>query len=293
MSLLIQRQPDRLQKLISGLRKQGKSVGFVPTMGALHEGHGALVRASRRECDITVVSIFVNPAQFGPKEDWGRYPRPVSADIAALKKWKADILFHPAVKAVYPEGFNTVVQTGAGHRMKGKPSLQSALCGPFRPGHFDGVCTVVCKLFNTVMPDRTYFGQKDYQQAVILKAMIRDLNLRIDLRMIPTVRENDGLAMSSRNRYLSARERQSAVLLSKALFEVRRKLQSGGSSINKIKTGTMAFLKAGGLRVQYLDIVDPDTLAKVIRRQKRMVVAAGCYVGKTRLIDNVIIRIPI
>jgi len=197
-----------MQAMSRTLRLEGKTIGFVPTMGALHKGHLSLVSRSRGECDVTVVSIFVNPTQFGPHEDFERYPRDPEGDLNKLRPMGVDVVFMPDVKEMYPAGASVTVDVG---------DIGGVLCGKSRPGHFNGVATVVTKLFNIVMPDRAYFGQKDFQQSVIIKKMVRDLNLDIDIVVCPIVREPDGLAMSSRNLYLKSDERQAATILYKAL----------------------------------------------------------------------------
>ena len=277
------RDPKKFQAEMERLRKKGRAIGFVPTMGALHEGHLSLVRAARRENDVVAVSIFVNPLQFGPKEDLKKYPRTLKEDRRLLEEAKADYLFPPSPAAMYPEGFKTVIDAGG-------ESLSKVLCGKFRPGHFRGVCTVAAKLFNLAKPDRVYFGAKDYQQAAILRRMILDLNTGIEFRLMPTVREKDGLAMSSRNRYLSPEERRRALGLSRILFWMRSQIKGGERDILRLKRAGLARLKTAVDRVDYLEIVDPETLESLRKFQPRMVIAAACFAGKTRLIDNVIIR---
>ena len=201
-----------MQKLCGRLKAEGRKIGFVPTMGALHEGHLALIRKARKENDTLVVSIFVNPAQFGPKEDFKRYPRSLTRDSLLCKKCGVDIIFSPAVSSIYPKGYRTYV------RVEG---LSEVLCGAFRKGHFRGVATVVAKLFNIVQPDRAYFGQKDAQQCVIIKKMCRDLNMPLDIKVLPTVRGPGGLALSSRNAYLSPEERKDALVLFQALSKAK------------------------------------------------------------------------
>lgn len=281
------RDPKKLQSLIIRLKRRGRSVGFVPTMGALHDGHMALVRAAQRENDFVVVSIFVNPAQFGPKEDFRHYPRPIGADRKRLRQAKVDFLFHPSVQAMYPEGAVTYVDF---ETLPGMRGLTGGLCGRYRPGHFRGVATVVAKLLNAVMPDRVYFGAKDYQQSVVIERMIRDLSWPVRLRRMATVREPDGLAMSSRNVYLSARERLQARAVSQTLFWIRDQIQrKGRRDVAKIRRQALANLRRNILNIQYLEIVDAGTLTPLTGSRPRMVAALACYVGKTRLIDNVII----
>ncbi len=263
------------------LRSRGKTIGFVPTMGSLHEGHLSLVRQARRENDFTAVSIFVNPLQFSPKEDFKKYPRPHEKDRKLLRKVKTDYLFRPEPSSIYPKNFSTVVEPA--------PELVQSLCALFRPGHFRGVTTVVAKLLHIVQPDRVYFGAKDYQQAIILKRMIHDLNFGCEFCLVPTVREKDGLAMSSRNAYLNPEERLRAAAISQTLFWVRDKITAGDRNLAPLKREAVRLLRETVDQVQYFEIVDPENLSVLTRWQPRMVVAAACFVGKTRLIDNVII----
>ena len=248
-------------------------------MGALHEGHLSLIRASRRECDRTVVSVFVNPIQFGPGEDFSRYPRPFAADRRAAARAGADCLFAPSAAAMYPGGAATTVEVG--------PPLTSGLCGAFRPGHFRGVATVVTKLFNVVAPHAAYFGRKDAQQAAVIRRMVRDLNAGILVRVLPTVREKDGLAMSSRNRYLDGPSRRAASSLYRAL--------RAGAAVARRRGATPAAVRArmrkvlageSRVRVQYLAVVDPDTMADLRRIRGRALLAVAARVGGVRLIDN-------
>jgi pantoate--beta-alanine ligase len=272
--------PQRFQKEMERLRAKGKTIGFVPTMGALHEGHLSLFEKARKENSIVAASIFVNPAQFGPKEDFKKYPRTLAADSALLKKERVDYLFYPEASAMYPEGATTTVDPGP---------LAAGLCGKFRPGHFRGVATIVAKLFNIVIPHRVYFGAKDYQQAMILRRMIEDLNFDIDFRLCPTVREKDGMAMSSRNRYLSTEERKRAVWISKLLFDLRSKIRAGEKNLAKLRKEAVRELRRHVDRIDYIEIADPLTLEPLKTCQPWMVALTACFVGKTRLIDNVII----
>ena len=278
------RSPQRLQKILGKERLRKKTVGFVPTMGALHEGHLSLMKAADRENDITVLSIFVNPSQFGPNEDFSKYPRVLGADKRLLRKVKVDYLFCPSVPAIYPKDHATCVAVGA--------ELAEVLCGKFRPGHFQGVATVVAKLLNIVAPSRLYLGAKDYQQATVIRRLVNDLNMNVRVRVMPTVREKDGLAMSSRNRYLNPEERRRALALSHALFELRRCLLKKKGTLASLRTQTVRKLEKAVDRVQYFEIVDPATLAPLKKIQRKMAVLTACFVGKTRLIDNVIISFP-
>ena len=275
------RSPKKLQQSIEKERARGKTVGFVPTMGALHEGHLSLVRTSDRENDVTVVSVFINPAQFVKNEDYAKYPRTLGADKKKLRTAKIDYLFCPPVTAMYPEGYATFVEVS--------PGLANVLCGKFRPGHFQGVATVVAKLLNLTGPCRLYLGAKDYQQAAVIRRLVQDLDMDVQTRVMATVREKDGLAMSSRNRYLSPGERSRALALSRGLFALKKDLLQKKGSVAEARTRALRELKKHVDRVQYLEIVDPGTLAPVKKHQKKMVALTACYVGKTRLIDNVII----
>lgn len=263
-------------------RKRGETIGFVPTMGALHEGHLSLVRAARKECDRVVVSIFVNPTQFGPNEDFQRYPRVFSKDRALLQKERVDLLFFPSVKTIYPDLFATEIDVGP---------VSEPLCGKFRPGHFRGVATVCAKLFNLVQPDRVYFGQKDYQQTQVIAQLLKDLDLPIAMRVMPTVREKNGLAMSSRNRYLSDGERKKALSLSQALFLGKRMIRDGEKNPQKILSRMRALLRERGVRrVDYVSVVDPETLETMKRVKGKVLLAIAAWVGKTRLIDNFLVK---
>lgn len=278
--------PKKLSKILANLRGQEKSIGFVPTMGALHEGHLSLLRASRRENDVTVASIFVNPTQFGPKEDLAKYPRPLRKDLNFLHAAKIDLVFVPSVETIYPEGLAKPL------RIKGAqwPRLAKGLCGKFRPGHFQGVVTVVAKLLNIAGSCQLYLGAKDYQQARVLSQLVEDLGLKTKIRILPTVREKDGFAMSSRNRYLNPEERRRALAIPRVLFGLRRDLVKKKETVASLRARALRELEKNVDRLQYLEIVDAGTLAPVKRHQKKMVALAACFVGKTRLIDNVIIR---
>lgn len=250
-------------------------------MGALHEGHLSLVREARRENDIVVVSVFVNPTQFGPREDYQKYPRTLARDRRLLREAKVDFLFSPAIKQMYPEGTKASVEVGR---------VAQILCGKFRPGHFRGVATVVAKLFSIIQPTRAYFGAKDYQQTIVIKKMVSDLSLAVTIRVLPTVREKDGLAMSSRNRYLKPADRARARALSQTLFWIRGEVRKGKRNLAKLRQEGLKKLRRSVDRVDYLEIVDPSTLKRVTKFRKKIAVLAACFVGKTRLIDNVIIQ---
>jgi len=261
---------------------QNKSIGFVPTMGFLHEGHLRLVRASKKKAGVTVVSIFVNPTQFGPKEDFKSYPRDMARDAAMLEKEGVDILFYPSAEEMYPRGYKTHVEV---------QDLQDKLCGRSRPGHFRGVCTVVLKLFHIVRPDFAFFGQKDAQQASILQKMARDLDLDVRLEVLPIVREADGLAMSSRNIYLDAAERRAALVLRRSLVEAKLKIDGGEKCAEVILSGIKDMIAAEPLaKIDYVGAVDTDSLEPVKEVSAGTLVALAVFFGKTRLIDNMIVR---
>ncbi len=269
-----------LRALLRTHREQGQRIGFVPTMGFLHEGHGALIRQSAARCDATVVSIFVNPDQFGPGEDLANYPRDLERDQGLCLETGANVLFIPEVSEIYPTGFQTHVEPGR---------LAEPLCGQFRPGHFRGVATVVAKLFHIVQPDLAFFGQKDYQQAVVIRRMVRDLNMPVDVVVVPTIREADGLALSSRNAYLKPEERTRALALSLGLLAAKAAFDAGERSTARLLELAQAPLQQVD-DLQYLELVDAQTLEAhdgTVDRTVALCVAA--YVGTTRLIDNVVL----
>lgn len=255
------------------------SVGLVPTMGFLHAGHMALVERARGENDYVVVSIFVNPTQFGPQEDLSRYPRDMERDLSMLREAGADLVFAPDASEVYPEGFGSYVTV---------EGLSEKLEGAFRPSHFRGVATVVAKLFNIVPAHRAYFGQKDAQQLLVLRRMARDLNFRHEVVVVPTVREADGLALSSRNSYLNAEERHSALVLSRALFLAEEMYRAGERRATEIRSAMRALLDATPLvKTDYVSISNPETLEELDRIEGSALVAIAARVGRTRLIDNI------
>lgn len=276
----IVRTIPELRALIRTLREGGQRVGFVPTMGFLHEGHAALIRHSTSRCDATVVSIFVNPTQFGPGEDLAQYPRDLERDQNLCLQLGVKVLFLPEVPEVYPTGYTTFVDPGP---------MAERLCGAFRPGHFRGAATVVAKLFNMVQPDLAFFGQKDFQQSVIIRRMVRDLNLAVDVVVAPTVREADGLALSSRNTYLAPEARTRALALSRGLFAAEAAFKDGERRAEVLLQTARAQLGEVD-ELQYLELVDTQTLdplAGELTRTGALCVAAR--VGRTRLIDNVIL----
>jgi pantoate--beta-alanine ligase len=261
--------------------REGKRLGLVPTMGALHEGHLSLVRQSKSQCDVTAVSIFVNPLQFGPTEDFAKYPRTLERDIAFLEELGVDLLFIPSVAEMYPPGAKTSVEVG---------DLSSRLDGGSRPGHFRGVTTVVCKLFEIVRPDRAFFGQKDAAQVAVLRKMVRDLDMDVEIAVCPIVRESDGLAMSSRNAYLNAEQRQQALVLSRSLQRVKSAFDAGERDATKLAEAGMQVVAAEtGAKLDYFVIVDADTLEPIAYVSRGTLVAVAAWVGTTRLIDNIVL----
>ena len=269
-----------LRSCMARARADGKTIGLVPTMGALHAGHLSLVDAARRDCGFTVVTIFVNPAQFGPAEDFSRYPRTLEADSRALADRGVDVIFVPATKSMYGPDHATYVEIGG-------PAL--VLEGQFRPGHFRGVATIVLKLFHLVQPDRAYFGRKDYQQALLMRRMVEDLDLPIQIQVCPIVREPDGLAMSSRNVFLSPDERRRALAISQSLQLARRLVGQGTTDAGTIIARMRELLAESKLDVDYVTLADPNTLAPVEKVVGETVAAVAARVGTTRLIDNELI----
>lgn len=268
-----------MKALARGWRRDGKRIGLVPTMGYLHEGHLSLVRESKRRTDVTIVSIFVNPTQFGPNEDFTKYPRDLAKDIVYLETGGADCLFHPAAAEVYPPDYRTFVEV---------QGLQDRLCGRSRPGHFRGVATVVLKLFEIVRPDLAFFGAKDAQQVLIIRRMAADLDLDLEVVTCPIVREPDGLALSSRNAYLGPDERRAALALSMGLRWAERAVAAGERDAAKIVAGIRSVLEAEPLaRIDYVEAVDPETLEPVGEVRGEVLVALAVFIGSTRLIDNV------
>jgi pantoate--beta-alanine ligase len=259
-------------------KKAGKKVGFVPTMGYLHEGHLSLVRESKKRADVTVVSIFVNPAQFGPNEDFKKYPRDLEKDAAYLEKGGIDCLFCPAAEEIYPPCYRTYVEVRG---------LQDLLCGKSRPGHFQGVVTVVLKLFDIVMPNLAFFGAKDAQQVLIIEKMAADLDLDTEVVTCPIVREPDGLALSSRNAYLSPEERKAALVLSISLRWAERAILAGERNAAKVIAGIRAAIETEPLaRIDYVEAVDPVNLEPVAEIRAEVLIALAVFIGSTRLIDN-------
>ncbi len=267
--------PGALSRLTAGWRRRGCDVGFVPTMGALHAGHASLIRRARRDNRRVVVSIFVNPKQFGPKEDFGRSPRALRADRKLCGDLGVDAIYSPDARKVYPEGFSTSVRV---------TGLTDGLCGRRRPGHFEGVTTIVAQLFSTVGPCRAYFGEKDYQQLVVIRRMAEDLRMPVSVVGCPTVRDSDGLALSSRNRFLGPRDRARAARFSAAL---RWGARAKAPSPARLLAGVRSRLRAiPSLSIDYVELVDPRTLRPAARIRRAMRLAAAVRLGRTRLIDN-------
>jgi len=262
--------------------QRGRSLGLVPTMGALHDGHLSLVKRAKMENDVTIVSIFLNPLQFGPAEDLDKYPRDIEEDIKKLREQEIDILFIPDSNLMYPQSFSTHIEVGP---------LSERLCGKFRPGHFSGVATVVAKLFNIVSPTRAYFGQKDFQQTVIIKRMAKDLNFDTDIIVCPTMREHDGLAMSSRNVYLDTEQRSTGCVLYQCLNKASESVKSGMTSGEKIREMMKQTLLSEPLisQIDYASVYDPETLEEVDDIKGDVLLAVAVKIGNTRLIDNILL----
>ncbi|MBM7558897.1 pantoate--beta-alanine ligase [Marinitoga litoralis] len=262
-------------------KKEGKTIGFVPTMGYLHKGHLSLVEQARKDNDIVVVSIFVNPTQFGPNEDFDRYPRDLNRDMELLRPFNVDYIFNPDVEEMYPKNYSTYVE---------EIKLTKVLCGKSRPGHFKGVTTIVSKLFNIVRPTKAYFGQKDAQQFRVLRKIVDDLNMDVEMVEMPIIREEDGLAMSSRNIYLNEEERKQALALSKSLKKAKELFENGERDTKKIKEEMKKIFDENPLvKIDYIEIVDEYTLENVEKIENKVLVAVAAFVGKARLIDNIIL----
>jgi len=260
--------------------QRGRSLGFVPTMGALHDGHLSLVKRAKMENDVTIISIFLNPLQFGPAEDLEKYPRDIEEDIRKLRQEEIDIMFLPDNNLMYPQSFSTSIEVGP---------LSEKLCGKFRPGHFSGVATVVAKLFNIINPTRAYFGQKDFQQTVIINRMAKDLNFNADIIVCPTIREHDGLAMSSRNVYLEMGQRSTACLLYQCLSNASKSVKSGITSGEQIRETMRQTLLSEPLisQIDYASAYNPETLEEVDEIKGEVLLAVAVRIGDTRLIDNI------
>ncbi|MBN2120907.1 MAG: pantoate--beta-alanine ligase [Candidatus Omnitrophica bacterium] len=271
----------KVRSIIKKQKLKNKIIGFVPTMGALHQGHLSLIKKARKDAGFLVVSIFVNPLQFGPKEDYRIYPRNFKKDRALLEKERVDLIFYPYPKNMYTAGFSTYVE---------ETSLSKSLCGKSRPGHFRGVATVVTKLFNIVQPDIAYFGRKDYQQAQVIKRLTQDLNIPAQIRILPIIRQKSGLALSSRNAYLSQKEEKKALVLYQSLRLARNLVKQGQRKPHFIKTKIAKLINSRkNLKIDYIELVDPKTLKPVKKIDKKTLLALAIFVGKIRLIDNTII----
>ncbi len=274
---------DFLKEELNKEKKKGHLIGLVPTMGYLHEGHLSLIRRAKQENDIVVVSIFVNPTQFAPNEDFESYPRDIERDYEMAREAGADIIFNPSVQEMYPQGASTFVIV--------EGDITQKLCGGSRPTHFKGVTTVVAMLLNLILPDFAYFGQKDAQQAIVLKKMARDLHIATKLVVCPIVRENDGLALSSRNVYLNEIERNQALILSRTLFEAQARVDEGEINVEELKRFMISNINTMDLaEIDYVEILDEDTLDNIEIIEKKALAAVAVRFGKTRLIDNVILK---
>jgi len=269
-----------MQEISLRLKREGRIIGLVPTMGYLHDGHLSLIKKARRENDIVIMSNFVNPLQFGPKEDFAIYPRDLDRDNILAESAGVDYVFAPTTEEMYPQGYDTYVEI--------KGPITEKMCGKSRPGHFKGVTTVVLKLFLITQPDRAYFGQKDAQQAIVIRKMVTDLNVPVKIITCPIIREEDGLALSSRNTYLSSEERLQALTLPRALSAGRDMIMKGETDPQKVRLHIKQILESSpGIRVDYVEVVDGDDLSDLSVIKGKVLLAAAVYVGKTRLIDNI------
>ena len=277
------RRISRASACSRALKERGCAIGFVPTMGYLHEGHLSLIRQAKKDCDTTIISIFVNPTQFAPGEDYERYPRDIDRDCILAFNAGVDFIFAPPVDEMYPSGYQTYIEV---------EKLSFPLCGISRPGHFRGVATIVAKLFNIIRPDIAYFGAKDAQQALVIKRMTADLNMGVEINVLPTVRADDGLAISSRNNYLTKKERDSAVVLYKSLLRAQRLIDSGERDSSRIlKMMREMITKAPRARIDYVSLVDEETLEEKKEIAGNILIAIAAWIGNVRLIDNISIRV--
>jgi pantoate--beta-alanine ligase len=277
-------EPSAIRRLCDSLRGEGKTIGLVPTMGFLHDGHLSLMRRARADNDVLAVSIFVNPTQFGPGEDFDSYPRDLQGDLRKVEAVGGDLVFTPSAESIYQPGHRTFVEVG---------EITEGLCGASRPGHFRGVATVVTKLFNLTKPHRAYFGQKDYQQSVVIRRLVADLNLDLEIVVLPTVRESDGLAMSSRNARLTPAERRAALILYRCLRHAERQVTRGEQQAKVVLDDVRAMIEAEPLaRLDYVAVCDPETLRPVERIEGPTLVALAVRFGPTRLIDNILVEPP-
>ncbi|MCX5705532.1 MAG: pantoate--beta-alanine ligase [Candidatus Omnitrophica bacterium] len=283
--MIIIRGIKQMSAYSSKARLRGRCIGFVPTMGALHEGHLSLIRQAGKDNDLVLVSIFVNPAQFGPKEDLRKYPRTFIRDARLCKNSGVDVIFYPGIAQMYPEGYRTYVSV---------EGLSDCLCGRSRPGHFKGVATVVAKLFNIVQPDTAYFGVKDAQQSVMIRKMVQDLNIPVKIRVMPTVREGSGLALSSRNDYLSLNEKKDALILSRSLSFAEYLIKSGLKDADRVISAMkQLILKKRSAKIDYISIVDASTLRPLKKIAGECLIALAVRIGRTRLIDNVVVKVSL
>jgi pantoate--beta-alanine ligase len=263
-------------------KKQGLRIGLVPTMGSLHEGHLTLMRQAKKSCDVVVVSIFVNPTQFGPNEDYAKYPRDLTGDSEQASKAGVEVIFHPQTQEMYPKGYSSFIEIDG---------ITQKLCGLSRPGHFRGVATIVAKLFNIIQPDKAFFGQKDAQQVLVLGRMVADLNMNVELEIVPIVRENDGLAMSSRNAFLSVEERDAALVLSRSLQLAQQLVTQGEINVAKLRQQVIAMIQTEKLaKIDYVEIYSHPLLENINVMTPKALLALAVYVGNTRLIDNIILE---
>jgi len=272
---------ESVRALVQAARNKGKTIGLVPTMGALHIGHISLIEAAEKKCDFIVVSIFVNPTQFGPGEDFEKYPRPLEADLKICREAGVDVVFAPTVEEMYTSENVTWVNV---------EKLTESLCGRFRPTHFRGVTTVCAKLFNIVVPDVAFFGQKDAQQAIVIKRMVADLNMPLEIVICPTVRQHDGLAVSSRNKYLTEEQKKDAALIYKSLQRCRKMIEAGITDTRKITTQMRKILsRASLIKIEYVSVVDAETLQSTDRIAGKVLAAVAVKIGPARLIDNILV----
>ena len=278
------RRADEMTRLATISHRRGRTIGLVPTMGALHDGHLSLIRAAHHQTDVVVVSIFVNPLQFGPREDYRHYPRPLARDLALARRAGCDVAFVPSVRELYPQEFSTSVEVeGLSRRWE----------GAIRPGHFRGVATIVAKLLNLVQPTVAYVGQKDYQQALVIQRLVRDLEMPIRIRVLPIVREPNGLAMSSRNASLTSRQRRQVPVLYEALCLARRHIRAGERSASRLRALMRNLIRhESSVRIDYLAVVDARTLEPVSHAAGRLAILGAIRMGSTRLIDNVLVDVP-
>ncbi len=273
---------SEMRRIVREIKGNGKSISLVPTMGYFHEGHLSLIREASKKCDILIVSIFVNPTQFGPSEDYEHYPRDLGRDELIAEREEVAFIFAPSVSEMYPSSYSTFLEV---------EGLSKVMCGKSRPAHFRGVTTVVAKLFNLVQPDTAYFGQKDAQQAAIIKKMVSELNMDVEIHICPIVREKDGLAMSSRNAYLNEEERKAALVLYRALLKAKDEIIKGKKDAGEIRKEITEVIEGEKLaRIDYIAIVDPENLQEVDNIEQEVLIAVAVWIGKTRLIDNIIAR---